>query len=134
MLEDSLTEDLSHYAISRMNNVRVWPKGSYGLFKRARSYLKKIVMSDVFDKSMVISVTLNTVLMGMEKYGMTEEEKNFEYNANMIFTWIFIVEMVTKLLAIGVKKYSDEAMNLLDGGIVLLSIVEMSLASQKGAG
>jgi hypothetical protein len=99
-----------------------------------RAALKFVVMGDVFDKSMVISVTLNTVLMGMEKYGMTEEEKNFEEKANMIFTWIFIMEMSLKLVAIGFKKYADEAMNLLDGGIVLLSIVEMCLASQKGAG
>lgn len=44
---------------------------------------------------------------------------------NLIFTWIFIVEMTLKLLAFGPKKYSSEVMNLLDGGVVTLSIVEM---------
>ena len=44
---------------------------------------------------------------------------------NQIFTWVFIVEMSMKLLARGPKKYVAERMNLLDGGVVILSIVEM---------
>ena len=56
---------------------------------------------------------------------------------NIIFTWIFIVEMTLKLLARGPKKYAAEKMNLLDGGVVMLSIVEMmmeSLGGGSGAG
>ena len=44
---------------------------------------------------------------------------------NEVFTWIFIVELTMKLLARGVKKYVSEKFNLLDGGVVLVSIVEM---------
>lgn len=51
---------------------------------------------------------------------------------NLIFTWIFIVEMTLKLLAFGPKKYSMEVMNLLDGGVVTLSIVEMIMSALGG--
>ena len=44
---------------------------------------------------------------------------------NMVFTYIFIYEMVVKIAAIGIKKYSASKWNLLDGGIVLLSIIEV---------
>ena len=51
---------------------------------------------------------------------------------NLIFTWIFIIEMTLKLLAVGPKKYSKEVMNLLDGGVVTLSIVEMIMSALGG--
>ena len=40
--------------------------------------------------------------------------------------------MTLKLLAIGPKKYSKEVMNLLDGGVVILSIVELIMSSVGG--
>ena len=45
--------------------------------------------------------------------------------------------MSLKLLARGPKKYAAERMNLLDGGVVMLSIIEMmmeSLGGGSGAG
>jgi hypothetical protein len=44
---------------------------------------------------------------------------------NNYFTWIFIYEMSSKLLAIGIVKYCSDKMNYLDGGVVLLSVFEM---------
>lgn len=77
---------------------------------------------------MLACVLLNTVVMAMESYGLTEDDKFYLEAANSVFTWIFIVEMSTKLLAIGVSKYCEEGMNLLDGGVVLLSIVELAMS------
>ena len=53
---------------------------------------------------------------------------------NKIFTWIFIVEMGMKLLAFGPKKYASERMNLLDGAVVTLSIIELIMTAQGGGG
>ena len=56
---------------------------------------------------------------------------------NLIFTWIFIIEMTLKLLARGPKKYTAEKMNLLDGAVVILSIVEIimeAIGGGSGAG
>jgi hypothetical protein len=54
---------------------------------------------------------------------------------NDYFTWIFIFEMGSKLLAIGVGKYCADKMNWLDGGVVMLSIVEMvAIAVLDGGG
>ncbi len=53
---------------------------------------------------------------------------------NTIFTWIFIAEMATKLMARGAKKYVNERMNLLDGAVVTLSVVEMIMQAQGSGG
>ena len=45
-----------------------------------------------------------------------------------------IVEMTWKLLAIGPKKYVAEPMNVLDGAVVMLSIIEIAIAAVGGSG
>jgi hypothetical protein len=55
--------------------------------------------------------------------------------SNEYFTWIFIFEMGSKLLGLGVNKYCADKMNYLDGGVVILSIVEMGAeAALSGSG
>jgi len=128
VLEDSLREEKAEWAVAFLNAVRVWPKGLFGYVKKARCFLKIICKSALFDNSMLIAVLLNTVVMAMESYGLTQDDKFYLEAANSVFTWIFIVEMATKLLAIGVGKYCEEGMNLLDGGVVLLSCVELAMS------
>jgi hypothetical protein len=48
---------------------------------------------------------------------------------NNVFTWIFIVEMTLKILSLGPIGYLRDKMNLFDGIIVVLSIVEMAFLS-----
>lgn len=67
--------------------------------------------------------------MAMEAHGNSKEKNEFLESANYVFTWIFIVEMSLKLLAVGPGKYVAETMNILDGSVVLLSIFELAMAS-----
>ena len=53
---------------------------------------------------------------------------------NNAFTWIFICEMGLKLLALGPQKYCRVKMNLLDGSIVILSIVELIVQKNQEKG
>ena len=41
--------------------------------------------------------------------------------------------MSLKIIGVGLKKYLNDKMNYLDGGIVMLSMVELSLSSGAGA-
>ena len=59
--------------ISRVNKVRVWPKGNSGKLKKLRCLLKMLVKTSIFDNFMVLSVFLNTVVMGMAQYNMSVE-------------------------------------------------------------
>lgn len=83
----------------------MWPKGNHGVVKKARFTLRMFVKSSFFENFMTFAVLLNTVALAMDRYGMPEDEKAFLETTNEIFTWIFIVEMSMKLLAIGASKY-----------------------------
>lgn len=87
-----------------------------------------------FDSAMTLAVLLNTIVMGMESYGMSPEVKKFTEDANDWFTWIFIGEMSIKLLAIGPSKYLADKMNWLDGSVVTISIIELVITAIVGGG
>ena len=50
---------------------------------------------------------------------------------NSILTWIFIAEMVMKLIGLGFKSYASDNFNIFDCTVVMISIVELALALAK---
>lgn len=84
----------------------------------------------LFDQFMIICVLLNTIVMAMDRYGIDPHTEKVLNNLNLAFTYIFIYEMTVKLLAIGPKKYTASKWNLIDGAVVLLSVIEIIVESQ----
>jgi len=56
---------------------------------------------------------------------MSEWESNMLTLANQIFTWIFIGEMILKVIGLGPIKYLRDKINHLDGLVVVISIAEL---------
>ena len=129
ILENSLTNDHSKLVVSHLSSVRVWPKFGMGYLKKARCLLKMFVRTKLFDNFMTISVLINTIVMAMDRYGIDQDEAKTLDDMNSVFTWIFIVEMSCKLLAFGPKKYVGDKMNILDGAVVILSIIELIMSA-----
>lgn len=83
---------------------------------------------------MTLAVLVNTVVLAMDRYGIPPEEEQLYVIMNNYFTWIFIFELVTKVAAIGIKNYMADTMNYLDGGVVLLSVIELAfMGDSEGA-
>ena len=49
-----------------------------------------------------------------------------------MLTWIFIVEMSSKVIALGIVKYLKDRINWLDGSVVSLSILDIVLTAASG--
>ena len=47
---------------------------------------------------------------------------------SQVFTVVFIMEMILKLIAFGIKDYCKNKWNLFDGTIVILSVLDMVLS------
>lgn len=125
ILPDRLNYKSSLWIADHINSVRVWPEGLAGWIKRIRFVLRIKVKSGIFDNGMTFAVLLNTITLSVQHYGQSQEVSDILDMFNDYFTWIFIYEMISKLLAIGVSKYCADRMNYLDGGVVLLSVFEM---------
>ena len=91
--------------------------------------VKSFVMSSYVDNFMTFCVLFNTVVLGIDHYGINPNTKTFLDLANEAFTIIFFVEMCLKLFGLGVKKYMSDKMNYMDGTIVILSMVELLMQS-----
>lgn len=125
IIPDKLDHNKSMSILNTINEHRVWPLGILGIWKRVRFVLRLHVKSDFFDNLMTFMVVLNTVTLSTDQHNQSVEFANEVEKFNTVFTYIFIYEMGTKLIAIGIKKYIDDKMNWLDGSVVLLSIFEI---------
>ena len=94
--------------------------------------VKRFIENYLFDNFMIISVIINTVTLAMDRYNMPAYQELILQRLNMFFTFLFIAEMLLKIIAIGPTKYLSDKMNYLDGSVVILSIVELGINSNGG--
>jgi hypothetical protein len=84
-----------------------------------------IVRSAVFENIMTISVAINTIGLTLDYYGIGDEMQENLQTMNFVFTILFGVEMLSKIIGLGPLTYMRDKMNYLDGGVVLLSFIEL---------
>uniref|UniRef100_A0A3B3TPG0 Voltage-dependent L-type calcium channel subunit alpha n=1 Tax=Poecilia latipinna TaxID=48699 RepID=A0A3B3TPG0_9TELE len=84
-----------------------------------------IINSTGFEYVMFVLILLNTVTLAVQHY---EQSKTFSYVMdilNMVFTGLFTVEMLLKLLALRLRHYFVDAWNSFDALIVVGSVVDI---------
>ena len=102
----------------------IWMPGYKGLTDAFKKRVSHLVNSEVFDKFILICVILNTVSLGLENMG-DEAMDAQRAQANYVFTYTFIVEMILKLYVMGFVNYARDPICAFDGIIVLTSMIEL---------
>jgi hypothetical protein len=97
--------------VSEFNAIRVWPKGWQGKLKQVRNIFKRMVKSGPFDNLMTVAVTVNTVVLAMDSYGISTSTKNALTEMNDFFTFLFIAEMGCKLIGLGILSKTRKLIN-----------------------
>ncbi|XP_023055659.1 voltage-dependent L-type calcium channel subunit alpha-1F, partial [Piliocolobus tephrosceles] len=85
------------------------------------------VNSAAFEYLMFLLILLNTVALAMQHY---EQTAPFNYAMdilNMVFTGLFTIEMVLKIIAFKPKHYFTDAWNTFDALIVVGSVVDIAV-------
>eukprot|EP01062_Namystynia_karyoxenos_P015970 TRINITY_DN1582_c0_g5_i1.p1 TRINITY_DN1582_c0_g5~~TRINITY_DN1582_c0_g5_i1.p1 ORF type:complete len:2356 (+),score=741.40 TRINITY_DN1582_c0_g5_i1:94-7161(+) len=105
------------------------------LWRQLRWQCYWVVVSNWFTPTIIFFIVFNTICLALEHHNQPDELTSFLDLANHTLTWIFFVEMVLKLMASGFRGYLEDTFNVLDGGIVVVSIIEFSMdfASSGGA-
>ncbi|KAM6436856.1 voltage-dependent L-type calcium channel subunit alpha-1C isoform 12-T12 [Liasis olivaceus] len=86
-----------------------------------------VVNSTYFEYLMFVLILLNTICLAMQHYGQSCIFKEAMNILNMLFTGLFTVEMVLKLIAFKPKHYFCDAWNTFDALIVVGSIVDIAI-------
>uniref|UniRef100_A0A663FCN7 Voltage-dependent L-type calcium channel subunit alpha n=1 Tax=Aquila chrysaetos chrysaetos TaxID=223781 RepID=A0A663FCN7_AQUCH len=86
-----------------------------------------VVNSTGFEYIMFVLIMLNTLCLAMQHYGQSKLFNDAMDIMNMVFTGVFTVEMVLKLIAFKPKHYFTDAWNTFDALIVVGSVVDIAI-------
>jgi voltage-dependent calcium channel L type alpha-1D len=78
-----------------------------------------------FDYFILACIILNTILMAINWYGSPNSLENSLEYVNYVFTGIFTLEAIIKLIAFGIRDYFDKGWNIFDFVIVVISYITL---------
>uniref|UniRef100_A0A671YB64 Voltage-dependent L-type calcium channel subunit alpha n=1 Tax=Sparus aurata TaxID=8175 RepID=A0A671YB64_SPAAU len=87
-----------------------------------------IVTSCYFEYLMFLLIMLNTMCLGMQHCNQSDHVTHLSDMLNVIFTVLFTVEMILKLMAFKAKGYFGDPWNVFDFVIVIGSVVDVMLS------
>ncbi|XP_061497751.1 voltage-dependent T-type calcium channel subunit alpha-1G isoform X7 [Anopheles gambiae] len=90
-----------------------------------RVLVKKLVDHKYFQQGILLAILINTLSMGIEYHDQPAELTAIVETSNIVFSAIFAVEMILKVIAEGPFRYVANGFNVFDGVIVILSVVEL---------
>ncbi|OMJ69330.1 hypothetical protein SteCoe_32973 [Stentor coeruleus] len=104
-------------------------KGIKYCWYRFRLGMYKIIMSRTFGFITIMLILINTGVMASQYYKMTKIHSTISENINMALNLCFCVEMIMKLIGLGLRGYVDESFNIFDGILVILGMIEIIFLS-----
>ncbi|XP_063733054.1 voltage-dependent T-type calcium channel subunit alpha-1I-like [Eleginops maclovinus] len=104
---------------------------------RFRIFCQHVISHKMFDNMVLLFILLSCITIAMERPGIHSEstERWILHMSRYVFSGVFLVEMLFKVLALGVlfgkDSYCCSSWNVVDGLLVVLSVVHIiiSLAS-----
>uniref|UniRef100_A0A8K9UKD1 Voltage-dependent L-type calcium channel subunit alpha n=1 Tax=Oncorhynchus mykiss TaxID=8022 RepID=A0A8K9UKD1_ONCMY len=91
-----------------------------------------VVNSTYFEYLMFTLILLNTICLAMQHHGQTHSFNDAMNILNMLFTGLFTVEMILKLIAFKPRHYFVDAWNTFDALIVVGSVVDIAITEVNG--
>ncbi len=84
------------------------------------------------DLFITICIILNTLFMALDQPDQSEKMTRILTLGNYVFTSIFVIECILKIIAMTPAKFFKNKWNAFDLLIITVSVVELSLANVKG--
>uniref|UniRef100_A0A6Q2ZKU4 Voltage-dependent P/Q-type calcium channel subunit alpha-1A n=1 Tax=Esox lucius TaxID=8010 RepID=A0A6Q2ZKU4_ESOLU len=85
----------------------------------------QFVVSPPFEYSIMGLIALNTIVLMMKYYGASDIYDKVLKNINIVFTTLFFMECILKIIAFGVLNYFKDAWNIFDFVSVLGSVTDI---------
>ncbi|XP_022081221.1 voltage-dependent L-type calcium channel subunit alpha-1D-like [Acanthaster planci] len=93
----------------------------------------KIVTSRPFEYLIFVLIMVNTIVLAMKYYDQSDEYSEVLDRVNIVFTAIFLLECILKIIAFKIKNYVRDLWNLFDFVIVVGSIIDIILSEGKAS-
>ncbi|KAM4721174.1 voltage-dependent T-type calcium channel subunit alpha-1I [Rhinophrynus dorsalis] len=99
----------------------------YATYCPARLLIHSVCTSHYLDIFITIIICLNVITMSLEHYSQPRSLEVALKYCNYMFTTVFVLEAVLKLVAFGFRRFFKDRWNQLDLAIVLLSVMGITL-------
>eukprot|EP01012_Entosiphon_sulcatum_P053801 TRINITY_DN740_c0_g1_i1.p1 TRINITY_DN740_c0_g1~~TRINITY_DN740_c0_g1_i1.p1 ORF type:complete len:2364 (+),score=263.90 TRINITY_DN740_c0_g1_i1:1645-8736(+) len=103
------------------------------IFSKCRNASRSIVGSVIFNGLIVVLIVGNTLLLCAEHYQQPEALDYALSVVNIIVYTVFVIEMLLKMMAKGVRKYLHDYFHLLDVFVIVTSTAEF-ITRDRGKG
>jgi hypothetical protein len=131
--EEREAEEEAERALAERNAEQVEGDADGGAGKpiepAAKDHWQQPSWMNLLDNTITVFIIANTVVMSMEAYSKPSESAQNTRDTlcymNLVFSAVFFVEMIIKLVVLGPKRYAEDGMNLFDGLVVTISVVEV---------
>uniref|UniRef100_A0A3P9KPV4 Calcium channel, voltage-dependent, T type, alpha 1H subunit a n=1 Tax=Oryzias latipes TaxID=8090 RepID=A0A3P9KPV4_ORYLA len=132
--EARLREDKRQKMIDKKRR-RAMQRPYYADYSPVRLYIHRLCTNHYLDLFITLIVGINILTMSVEHYNQQQYLKEALKDCNYVFTCIFFVEALLKLVAFGIHRFFKDKWNQLDVAIVALSILGIVLEelNMKGA-
>lgn len=89
--------------------------------------LLQVVISDTFESIIMLIILLNVACLAMTYVGMPSALINVLFWLNVLFTIIFILEVIFKLMGLGFKQYFQDRWCIFDCFVAILSVTQIAI-------
>ena len=94
-----------------------------GCWLSYRKLCSSIVFNPCFSPFIMLLIVTNLVVLAYYQYPMALSEELQLDEFNRIFTWIFLIELLIRLSALGARQYFNLKFNIFDTFIVFISLL-----------
>ena len=101
-------------------------------YSSAQALVAVFILDAFVELFITICIVLNTLFMALDQPGQSEKMSRILTIGNYIFTSIFTVESILKIIALTPGKFYRNGWNVFDFLIVTVSLIELGLANVKG--
>ena len=114
--------------VDALNNqiLIVWMQGTQGLWKYVRSRCNYLIFHPLAEFVILTCVIVNGILLILEP-SLPKDWADGVMYLEVAFTCLFFLEMVFKLIALGFTGYLKSITNVIDGVVVVISIIQTTV-------
>ncbi|XP_066934051.1 voltage-dependent T-type calcium channel subunit alpha-1H-like isoform X1 [Clytia hemisphaerica] len=103
-------------------------------YKQFKLFCNHLAESSKYSELIMSIIVLNTICMAVEHYNEPERMTKILEILNLIFIWIFTIEMIVKMFGIGLRAYFQMGFNCFDCIVVMLSMMELLINDNNSSG
>ena len=105
---------------------RNWKKPFYQM-----DAIERITEHIAFGIVVTLTILANTVTMGMVYHDMPESTHHFIENCELLFTSIYVLEMLLKIVGLGMGRYMSNNWNRMDAFVNIISLASLLASSPE---